>query len=205
MSFRGSRFDIRQTGRQILLLLALVALANGGFYLLWVRPDVQEYRLLLEENRPRFEELKQREEEAEKLEAFLAGLNRAEADLQRLRDEVLSTKDERMVDVQAELAELAQEFNIQASTNDFDNEVLYDEELERFVIVLPLEGGYSNLRKFLRAVEGSDNFLVVERVALAKGKQGGVMLSLDISLATYFNAPEELLLKGHGRRPRRRA
>ena len=60
-------------------------------------------------------------------------------------------------------------------------------------ISVPLEGGYANLRKFLQAVEGSDKFLVVERVALARGKQGGRMLDLNISLATYFMASPELV------------
>ena len=205
MTPRNPRFDIRQGGRQILLLLALLAMVNAGVYLLYVRPDVQEYQTLLEENKPRFDELNLREAEAVELETYLAGLRQAEEDLQQLRDEVLSTKDARMVDVQVELAKLARDFKIQAPTNDFDNQVLYEEELERFVIVLPLEGGYSNLRRFLRAVENSDNFLIVERVALASGKRGGVLLSLDISLATYFNAPEELLRRDAGRRGRRRS
>ena len=54
---------------------------------------------------------------------------------------------------------------------------------------------YANLRKFLQAVEESDKFLVVERVSLAKGKEGGSSLSLSISLATYFTAPPELVAR----------
>ena len=30
---------------------------------------------------------------------------------------------------------------------------------------------------------------MIERVALAEGKEGGVMLQLSITLATYFNTP----------------
>ena len=58
---------------------------------------------------------------------------------------------------------------------------------------VPLEGGYPALRRFLQAVEQSDKFLIVERVALAKGKEGGVMLQLNITLATYFNAPADVI------------
>ena len=42
------------------------------------------------------------------------------------------------------------------------------------------------------SVENSEKFLVVERVALGEGKRGGVMLQLSISLATYFEAPEDV-------------
>ena len=63
------------------------------------------------------------------------------------------------------------------------------------MITVPLEGGYSALRRFLQAVEHSSKFLLVERVALGKGKEGGVLLQLNITLATYFNAPEERLRK----------
>ena len=56
-------------------------------------------------------------------------------------------------------------------------------------------------------MEHSAKFLLVERVALGKGKDGGVMLQLNITLATYFNAPEDVLRQnqrpqGRGRRAR---
>ena len=71
-------------------------------------------------------------------------------------------------------------------------------------MTVPLEGGYANLRRFLQAVEVSDKFLVVERVALGEGKRGGAMLQLSITLATYFDAPERYK-RGKERERRRRA
>ena len=84
-------------------------------------------------------------------------------------------------------------------------EYRHDEKLDRLVITVPLEGGYVSLRNFLRAVEHSSKFLLVERVALGKGKEGGVLLQLNITLATYFNAPEHMLSPEQkpGRRNRR--
>jgi len=55
---------------------------------------------------------------------------------------------------------------------------------------VPLEGGYHNLRGFIQAVESSSQFLVIERVVLVRSKEGGVLLQLNITLATYFDAPE---------------
>ena len=56
-------------------------------------------------------------------------------------------------------------------------------------MIVPLQGGYAALRQFLNAVEESDKFLLVERVVLAQGQDGGVLLQLNITLTTYFDAP----------------
>ena len=71
----------------------------------------------------------------------------------------------------------------------YETESLDEGALERFAIVVPLSGGYSNLRKFLQSIESSDNFLVVERVALGTGKSQDIV-ELNITLATYFIAPD---------------
>ena len=94
--------------------------------------------------------------------------------------------------VQAEVARLCRLFSIDLESVAFDNDLLMGEELDRMVMTVPLLGGYENLRKFLQAVESSDKFLVVERVALDENKEGGVMLQLSITLATYFDLPPEL-------------
>lgn len=186
------RFDIRQAGPRIALALGVLAAINLAFYLLYVRPVVKEYATLRgAESGP--ELIDERREQVETREAFLGGLKKAEDDLRYLRREVLSTRAERMVDVQTELDALARQFGIDLESVNYNNEILEDERLDRFVITVPLEGGYSALRRFLQSVEDSSRFLLVERVALGKGKEGGVLLQLNITLATYFNAPEDML------------
>jgi Tfp pilus assembly protein PilO len=196
---RQTRFDIRQAGRQILLVLGAVAALDAGWYALYTRPAVSEYRALLARNEGGFDAVQKREEEVQSLESFRDALQRAEGDLQRLRDEVLSTREERLVEVHREVAALANEFGIDFNTVSFSNDLLLDEELDRLGIAVPLEGGYVNLRKFLQAVEESDKFLVVERVGLARGKQGGRLLDLNINLATYFTAPADVVQRKHER------
>ena len=70
-------------------------------------------------------------------------------------------------------------------------------------MIVPLEGGYQNLRSFIQAVESSEQFIVVERVQLGRSNEGGVMLQLNITLATYFDAPELRKQRGETRAPRR--
>jgi Tfp pilus assembly protein PilO len=191
------RFDIRKAGQRIAIVLGLLAAINVAFYLFYSRPAVNEYRTLLKSESGQ-DQLDDRRGQVETREAYLEALSQAEEDLKYLRRSVLSSREQRMVEVQEEVKAIADQFRIDYNAVNYNNEVLEEEELDRMQITVPLEGGYSALRRFLQAVEQSSKFLIVERVALAKGKQGGVMLQLNITLATYFNAPEN-----EGRRGRR--
>lgn len=200
MTARRLKFDIRQAGRPILLVLLVWFLLCAAFYLVLARPQVQRYRHLVENSEPQRQALAARRAEVELRETYLEGLQKAERDLTHLREEVLSTRELRLVAVQRELARLCDQFNIDLQTVTMDHNDLLDEELDRMVMVVPLQGGYANLRKFLQAVESSEEFLLVEKVGLGKGKEGGVMLQLNITLATYFDLPEDVKRKLEKRR-----
>jgi len=189
-----SSFDLRRGGRKILIGIGVLAALNAVFFILFVQPTVDASRGLENVQEP-FQKLNERRAVVEKHEAFLEALARAEDDLQSLRGEILSTRNQRLVEVHAELASLCDRFGIGLETVSYDNQMLLDEELDRHVMSVPLQGNYQNLRKFLQAVETSDKFLVVEGVSLVTGKEGGVGLSLTIHLATYFTAPEDLVAR----------
>jgi Tfp pilus assembly protein PilO len=197
------RFDIRQLGPKLIAVLGIAIAVNLAFWFLAVRPRVSEYGALVGDDEPKVL-LGQRQKIVEVAEGYLNALHQAETDLKTLRTEILSTREARMVDVQRELAKLCKEFSIDLDGVRYENEILEAEELERFGMVVPLQGGYSNLRKFLQAVESSPRFLLVEQVELGQSQEGGGKLELSITLATYFDAPEEILpgRRGAGR-PRR--
>jgi len=190
--------------RAVGLVLVCLAALNLGFWLLFTRPRVRESERLSVGTDPQRRALLERRAEVEQQEQFLAQLQQAEADLKRLRSELLATRDTRMIGVQLEVDELCERFGIDWNSVSIDNELLVGEELDRLVMTFPLEGGYANLRRFLQAVESSDEFLVVEQVALAEAHDGGVMLELNVALATYFDAPE-LRARNRAERPRRQA
>ena len=189
MTSRRMKFDIRQAGRQILIVLLAWLVLDLGFYFIATRPKVQDYRSLKEGSEPQLQALEERKREVEAREGYLDALKQAELDLTELRQEVLSTRAARMVEVQREVERLCGQFNIDFNSVTYDHELLPGQELDKMIMLVPLQGNYASLRKFVQAVEGSDKFLLVERVALAEGKEGGVMLQLSITLATYFNAP----------------
>jgi Tfp pilus assembly protein PilO len=197
---RRKKFDIRQAGRPIQIVLAAWLVLVLAFFFVFARPKVRAYDTLQRDAGPKLEALERQRAATENREDFLAALKQAEKDLAALRSDVLSTREERMVEVQAELDDLASAFRIDLEQVAFDNEIMADEELDRLVMVVPLQGSYSNLRNFLQAVESSEKFLIVERVALAEGKEGGVQLLLNITLATYFDAPAEIRRERKARR-----
>lgn len=183
------RWDIRQSSQELLIVFVSLLAVNAFFYAFFVRPRVDEHRNLTTANTPRIAELERREAAVELREAYLQELQQAEDDLTRLRKDVLQTRDQRMIEAQEEFADLATQFNIASDAIHYENTILEDEGIERFAMTGPLEGGYANLRRFIHAVEESKKFLVIERVALAEGVEGGVLLSLNITLATYFDLP----------------
>ena len=113
-----------------------------------------------------------------------------------------------MVTAQLEVADLARQFGVAVEKVEYRNETLMDEGLDYMGMVVPLEGGYTNLRRFIEAVEESDKFLVIESVSLDQAKDGGTLLQLNIALATYFDAPgvpeEQRERPRRGRSSRRR-
>jgi len=187
------RFDVRASGKKAALLLALGLGLNGGAYLGLVRPHVREAKGLEEDSEPRLQQIKAREAEVAAKEKFVQAVETASRDLAALRQDVLSTKRQRMIAVQLEVAELASKFGINMERVQYeapDPEQAGKEGLERFGMKVPLKGGYANLRKFLQAVEASDEFLVIEQVALEGEPGSQAALELNITLATYFDAPE---------------
>jgi Tfp pilus assembly protein PilO len=189
MTARRPRFDVRDASGTVFLLLGALILANATVSVVLVRPKVVRYRQLTDLSSPQLQVVKTREKEVVRKEDHRKALEKARDDMKRLAGEVLSTRQRRMIGVQLEIAKLAREFGIALDRVQYENEPVDNGALERFAIVVPLAGGYANLRKFIQAVESSDNFLVIERVTLGSGKAVDV-LELDITLATYFIAPD---------------
>lgn len=190
------RFDIRRAARPLLVLLAVWTVAVVAFHMLVARPEIVAYVELSEGSREALDALRKDEQNVEARESYLAALEQAELDLATLRTDVLSTREQRFVEVQSELARLCRQFNIDLDSVVFDNPLLIDQGLDRSEMTVPLEGGYENLRRFLQAVEASETFLVVERVALGESAEGGEsVLQLNVTLVTYFQLPEGLRRK----------
>jgi hypothetical protein len=189
MTARRQRFDVREASGIVFLVLGLLILANVLVTVLVVRPKVIKHRQLTDLSSPQLQVVKTREKEVVQKEDHRKALEKARDDMKHLAGDVLSTRQRRMIGVQLEVAKLARDYGIALDRVRYENEPLDNGALERFAIVVPLSGGYTALRRFIQSVESSDNFLVIERVALGAGKSTE-LLELNITLATYFIAPD---------------
>jgi Tfp pilus assembly protein PilO len=187
-----SRFDVREMSGAIFLVLGALILANAVVSVVVVRPKVVRYRQLTDLSSPQLQVVKNREKEVVQKETYRASLEKARDDMKHLAGDILSTRQRRMIGVQLETAKLAKECGVALDRIKWENESVDNGALERFATVVPLAGGYTNLRKFIQGVESSDSFLVIESVALGPGKSTDV-LELNITLATYFISPEAKL------------
>jgi len=183
------RFDVRAASGTIFIVLAGLLLVNVAISILYVRPKVVRYRQLTDLSSPQLQVVKTREQEVVRKESYRTALVKARDDMKHLAGDILSTRQRRMIGVQLEIAKLTRDYGIALDRVRYETEPLDEGALERFAIIVPLSGGYTNLRKFIQSVESSDNFLVIERVALGTGKNQDIV-ELNITLATYFIAPD---------------
>jgi Tfp pilus assembly protein PilO len=188
---RLRRFDVREIAPAALLVLGAILVIDLVVAIGVVRPQGVRLDALRRDSEPRLNALKQRRAFVEGTEGFLGKLRQAEADLGKLRSEILSTRDRRMIETQLEVEKLAGQFGVDFDEIRFENDILKEQGVDRFGMVVPLRGGYRNLRKFIQAVESSPRFLVIEKVSLGSGDKGTEdRLELKITLATYFDVPD---------------
>lgn len=195
-----SRFDVRQASRPIVVFLLVWLGVVLALHVLAVRPRIGAYEKIRDSNEPRLTALKQQKEKVENREAYLAAVRETVKDLETLRKDILSLRERRLIEVQSELHGLADRFRISMDRVQYDDSELEDEELLRFAMVFPLEGNYTNLREFIQAAEKSDKFLVIESVGIGQAQQGGNRLQLNITVASYFDAPQIRARKDRDRR-----
>ena len=117
--------------------------------------------------------------------------------LERFFDETLAAKSERMVAVQRELRSIAERHGIRPeSVSYFNAPADKTRNMVRFGATFPLRGSYEALRSFMRDVEHSPHFLIIDSVDLTNAREGGALLALDISVSTIFHDPDYRALQG---------
>jgi Tfp pilus assembly protein PilO len=197
--------DVRRNMRLAVLVGLAILLIDAGVYGFLVRPRVKSYENLAG-TRAEFErELAVAEKNHKTFASYYERLVTTERNDEIFHKQILGTKQEKLIEVQKEIADIATEFGIDPESVSFDDKERDEDGLEEFGISIPIEGDYSNLRKFLARIENSKSFLIVDRIALTGTKEGGLQLQLNISMSTYFDAPWLKNQKAAGRGGRRRA
>lgn len=142
-----------------------------------------------------------RAREVREMELAVERIRNREHTLELFFDQVLADKSQRMVAIQRELREIAIRHRIDPKQISYSHAVVKDTvDMVRFGASFPLRGGYQVLRSFIRDIEHSENFLIIDGVNLAKSREGGALLALDIQISTMFR---DLDVKAEEKRNRR--
>ena len=191
----GSLGRVFRDRRAVVLPLAVALLVNLVILALVVLPSSNRVA------RTEQQELTARQDLANAQREFTAASRtqqdktRAEQDLQKFYSEVLPADlagARRATYVH--LARLAQdaglryERRLEESREPKQGDQEPTSTLARFDITMVLKGDYEGVRQFLRDVEGSDSFIVIENLGLAQGAEAGADLVLTVNLSTFYRA-----------------
>ena len=129
--------------------------------------------------------------EVKDLQDAVERIRNREHTLELFFGQVLAEKSERMVAIQRELRRIAIRHRIDPRKISYTHHAVEDtDDMVQFGASFPLRGGYQALRSFIRDIEHSENFLIIEGVDLTKSRDGGALLSLEIQVSTMFRDPD---------------
>ncbi|MEE9219526.1 MAG: hypothetical protein V3U98_10725 [Acidobacteriota bacterium] len=190
--------DPEANARTVGMALGVVAAANLVLFLFVSRPLYRNCQMRGTEWEAIKGRIGQRQRSVERMGRQRRHLERERENLERFHDEILSEKFVKMTTIQREIRKLATQFQINPENIAYSPAYLEDQELVYFGISFPLRGSYENLRQFIQRVEISPNFLIIDDISLAGGREGGVTLNLNVMLHTYFK-DHEYSPEGRGR------
>lgn len=114
----------------------------------------------------------------------------ANAEVNRLRVEEfytqwLSSEADRLTQVIAEVKRMARASGVKTSGFRYPDEALDEYELVRRSIVFSVEGSYQELRRFIHALERSEQLLILEEMGVNESS-GGSKVRVRIKVSTLF-------------------
>lgn len=155
---------------------------------------VSTYRFLLAgQTQMRASRVERLTRELEDLQAHRQALEEIErrAEVNRLRVEEfygrwLSSEADRLTQVIAEVKTMARNSGVRTSGFRYPEEVLEQFDLVRRSIVFSVEGSYQQLRRFIHALELSEQFLILEEIGVNDSGGSSSDVRVRLSLSTLF-------------------
>jgi Tfp pilus assembly protein PilO len=128
--------------------------------------------------------------EFRRADASRTGTARASTDLETFYAKILPadvTAARRMTHVRFQ--QKAREHGVRYQRGAMTEEAIKDSPLMRLSVSISLTGEYDDIRALLYELENSDDFFVIENVALSEGGDDGDALSVELSVSTYYRTP----------------
>lgn len=168
---------------KILHIVIIVLIINISYIIIIKNPKEKELYQLYEAVKNQRLELINSENAVKQLNNRLEKIKNTNESLKKFYTTVLKNRTEGIVGLRKELAELLRQINIYKIDINYTNTPIEKHNLHEVSLNLPVEGSYSNIRKFINSIENSQNFMVIKGVSLTESKQ---QLKLELSISVYF-------------------
>jgi hypothetical protein len=116
-------------------------------------------------------------------------IDRAAVNRQRVAEfyeQWLSSEADRLTQVIAEVKRMARSAGVKTSGFRYPDEALEELDLVRRSIVFSVEGGYQQLRRFIDALERSEQFLILDEIGLNEAGGDSSDIRVRIKVSTLF-------------------
>jgi len=173
--------------RPALLLLAL----NAALFLVFSLPRTLQERSLASRVATLRAEAERERGQVEALRARGKAIQANENDARRFFREIVKSRQATLLPALSEIHQAAAAERLELGQESYSRDDIKETALVRLRIALPVKGSYGQLVGFLRRLERSKSFVVVDTISLTSGGENGGEASLDVGLSAYFLASRE--------------
>ncbi|MCP4656263.1 MAG: hypothetical protein GY856_12695 [bacterium] len=126
-------------------------------------------------------------------EKFLARVETNRENIALLHSEHFSTEAERFTRVVQQVKRLAREAGLNPTSFSYPEDEIEEWDLSKREIVFQVQGTYDQLRTFINSLELTDQFLILEKVALNEtgAHKSNPTLGISLTISTVFVTPEK--------------
>lgn len=182
----------------ILTILFLVVVGNIIFYILGVSNLDKMAQSLTAVAADNAAKLSEAEAVAATLGENVGRISTGRNFMETLAQTTLQTRPERLVIVQEEVAKLLKDAGLATDTVGYTYEILppqsdkagWRHKYLKTTLQLAIAGSYPQVKTFIRSLQESPQFFIVENLAVTTTSQGTVVLHANLLVTTYFIATE---------------
>ena len=170
--------------------LGVIAIVNLLFFVILYRPVSGEYYRLQDSIQRLRAENQQQQQEAARLENLSAQLEGSDKDKQRLYTTHFIPRHDGFAAILPKLDAIAGQAGVHKTRVDYAIDETPRYGLYSVKMKVPVTGGYSNVVNFIRDLEHSDTFFIINAIDI-RGVAGspGADIGLAMQLETFFYQP----------------
>ena len=167
------------------VLLGLVVV-NLPVYLFFVRPEHQAAIHVSVRIQQTQQELQNKLLTIERLKGMESKLQESARNLKEFEQKYLFTRGKLSSELIKELDQICSQAGLVRNRMAFNSSAEAEFGMQRISFTLPIEGSYSNIRKFLNILESRPKLVVVESMVLESEKEGTGLIQMDMNLSTFY-------------------